>query len=44
MQPQVRPVDGNKLINEIKLKMESMIEKRVEAVRVSFQLVFLPFV
>ena len=41
MQPRVRPVDGNKLVNDIKVKMEKMIQKRVEAVRVSFQLALL---
>jgi len=40
MQPQVRKVDGRKLINDIKVKMEKMIQKRVDAVRVSLQLLF----
>jgi len=35
-QPQVRPVDGTTLINDVKRKMERMIQKRVDAVRVSF--------
>ena len=34
MQPQVRAVDRDKLINDVKSKMERMIEKRVDAVRV----------
>ena len=34
MQPQVRPVDRDNLLNDVKTKMERMIQKRVEAVRV----------
>jgi len=41
MQPQVRKVDGRRLINDIKVKIEKMIQKRVDAVRVSLQLLFL---
>jgi len=38
MQPDVKPVNGDKLIDDIKIKMERMIQKRVEAVRVILQL------
>ena len=33
-QPRVRATNGSRLIHDIKLKMEKMIQKRVEAVRV----------
>jgi len=43
MQPKVRPIDGDSLIRDIKLKMEKMVQKRVDAVRVNIHLIFASF-